>query len=247
MKKNTRSRSSGFTLIELLVVVAIIAILASMLLPALAKAKDKAKQAVCMSNMKHIGLAAHLYLLDNNDWWISTNSSASRPHFMGAGIFVHWLNPYVARIGGDYYAQTDDRYNGNEPFNTVWYCPAIKIRGNYIVAPNVQWRKATGVGINQYTSNNVHQKITRFARPSRMCLFTDYKVKGDPGLFGGTGLGRARIRDRDGMLTYRHGNMGGNVLFVDAHVEYRNLNADPYLRHDAWPYDPTDQFWNQPY
>ena len=59
-----RKKTTGFTLIELLVVIAIIAILAAILFPVFAKARARARQAVCLSNVKQLALAAQMYLSD---------------------------------------------------------------------------------------------------------------------------------------------------------------------------------------
>src|SRR5436190_745887 len=65
----TSIRRSGFTLIELLVVITIIAILAAILFPVFAKARDKARQAACMSNEKQIGTATMMYLQDYDEYY----------------------------------------------------------------------------------------------------------------------------------------------------------------------------------
>ena len=131
------TRRRGFTLIELLVVIAIIGILAAMVFPVFARARESARKAVCLSNVKNIALAVQMYLGDNNDtlwtkehrpeilaWMQSAVPGGGDPEDVcGAGSsggykYASYANPYLRTpVVLDEYVKNRD----------VWRCPSAKV------------------------------------------------------------------------------------------------------------------------
>lgn len=199
-------KKSIFTLIELLIVIAIIAILAGMLLPALNKAREKARQIQCVNNLKQIGTSLAMYLGDNNQ--------ICPPMFYNAWQHPLWFESMEGVLPGK---NTDGYYNG-----TVLCCPSItKNVDNAGYGCNERWighggDAADNGGMFTHYGEHPAFNVGRVRNPSEFVSIMDSRgfwyVKSEE--FANS----AKDRENDIPTPFpgQHGEMS-NFLFVDGH------------------------------
>jgi len=213
----------GFTLIELLVVIAIIAILAAILFPVFAQAREKARTASCMSNCKQLGLAVQMYTNDyDENLPYSGVYGAQHPLYLkgyGWGLWVVLLNPYIKNF-------------------QVWSCPSGK---NSVIGPKTDLIKVN-YGYNEYLFHNTGgfsnlaalascptgvTNVSVIADSVLPGIYQDwsntdgFKVPGEDPKFGLARLKCANAKDYNGpTCIQRHSGGGASVVFADGHAAH---------------------------